>query len=344
MLIFKRQLNYFAIASLFLLFACQSEVDEQVYSTKETITMSSPLTSYLQRIAMVRTVQDNIIDKSSYCTIKLPYKVTVNNVMIWINTAADYQKVLDNVNAYSNDNDIVKITFPVTMIYYNYYEKVISSQSDFESLLSYWAAEPDLLSRINCLTINYPIAINIYNSTNQIASTVQITSDSSFFSFIKNLKESQFIAVSYPISVTDYNNHLVTIANNSQLENAIKNAIDNCKDNINPALDFTNTLTQGSWKISYFFDDFAKTSLYNGYEFVFKKDQTVIASKLGITVPGHWETKINNGVREFKVSFSPDLLHQLDEDWKVFEVNNSQLRLRKEGGSNDNHYLYFEKI
>ena len=343
MLSFKKQLHYLAIASLLFLFSCQSEVEEQVYNTQATMTSSSPLTTYLQRVAMVKTIEDNLIDKSSYCTIKLPYKVTVNNVSISINTTADYQKVLDNINAYSNDNDIVRITFPVTMVYYNYVEKVISSQQEFESLLSYWAAEPDLLSKINCFDINYPITINIYNSANQIASSVQITSDSAFFSFINNLKESQFIALSYPISITDNNNHVMAIANNSQLENAIKYVIDNCKENTNPAIDFVNTLTQGSWRISYFYDNFGKTSLYTGYEFVFKKDQSVTATKLGISVTGHWETKINNGVREFKISFSPDLLHQLDENWKVFEFNNSQLRFRDEGGSNDNHYLYFAR-
>lgn len=343
MLSFKNQLHYLATLSLLFLFSCQSEVEEQVYNTQATMTKSSPLTTYLQRVAMVKTIEDNLIDKSSYCTIKFPYKVTVNNVVISINSSADYQKILDNINAYPNDNDIVKIIFPVTMVYYNYVEKVISSQPEFESLLSYWANEPDLLSKINCLNINYPITINIYNSANQVASSVQIKNDSSFFSFINNLKENQFIAISYPISITDNNNKVTAITNNSQLENAIKYAIDNCKENNNPAIDFITTLTQGVWKVSYFYDDFEKTSLYNGYEFIFKKDQTVIATKSGISVSGQWETKTNNGLREFKVDFSPDLLHQLDEDWKVFEFNNSQLRFRKEGGSNDNHYLYFEK-
>ena len=342
MLSFKKQLHYLAIASLLLLFSCQSEVEEQVYNTQATITKSSPLTTYLQRVAMVKTVEDNLIDKSSYCTIKLPYKVTVNNAIISINTTADYQKVLDNINAFTNDNDIVRITFPVTMIYYNYVEKVINSQPEFESLLSYWANEPDLLSKINCLNINYPISINIYNSANQVASSVQITNDSSFFNFINNLKESQFISLNYPISITD-NNKVTTIVNNSQLENAIKYVIDNCKENFNPALDFTNVLTQGSWRISYFYDDFGKTPLYDGFVFVFKNDQYVTATRLGVSVSGQWETKINNGVREFRIKFAPDLLHQLDEDWKVFEFNKFQLRFRKEGSGSDNHYLYFEK-
>ena len=141
-------------------------LEEQDYNT-QTVTNVSPLTSYLQRVAMVKTVQDNIIDKSSYCTIKLPYTVTVNGVNIAINTTADYQQVLNNINANTTDDDIVTINFPVTMIYYNYTQKLISDQADFDSLIDYWNLYPDLLSKINGLNINYPITINIYNSYNQ---------------------------------------------------------------------------------------------------------------------------------------------------------------------------------
>ena len=118
--------KYLSIVVFLFLLSCQSEIEEQDYNTQETVTNASPLTSYLQRVAMVKTVQDNVIDKSSYCTIKLPYTVTVNNVNIALNTTADYQKVVDNINANTNDNDIVKIDFPVTMVYYNYYRKIYS--------------------------------------------------------------------------------------------------------------------------------------------------------------------------------------------------------------------------
>ena len=178
--------KYVSIAVFFFLLSCQSEIAEQDNYTQGTVTNVSPLTTYLQRVAMVKTVQDNIIDKSTYCTIKLPYTVTVNNVNIALNTVADYQKVVDNINAYTYDNDIVKIDFPVTMVYYNYYEKLIPDEADFNSLIDYWNLYPDLLSKINGLNINYPITINVYNSTNQIASSVSIVSDQAFFYFIKN--------------------------------------------------------------------------------------------------------------------------------------------------------------
>lgn len=332
--------KYLSITVFLLLLSCQSEIEEQDNNTQGTVTNVSPLTTYLQRVAMVKTVQDNIIDKSSYCTIKLPYNVTVNNVNIAVNTVADYQKVTDNINANANDNDIVKIDFPVTMVYYNYYEKLIPDEADFNSLIDYWNLYPDLLSKINGLNINYPITINVYNSTNQIANSVSIVSDQAFFYFIKNLNASEYISLKYPISITDYNYQTKSITNNSDFENAIKYAIDYCPENNIAPLDFIETITKGSWTIPYFFDDSEKTSSYSGYSFVFKSDESVVVSKGAITETGQWESEIQNGVRKLKINFSTELLSKLNTNWELFEFNNSQIRLRNV--STSANYLYFE--
>lgn len=333
--------KYLSIIVLLFLLSCQSEIEEQVYNPQETVTNVSPLTTYLQRVAMVKTVQDNVIDKSSYCTIKLPYTVTVNNVKIAVNTTSDYQKVIDNINANTYDDDIVKIDFPVTMVYYNYFEKYIPDEADFNSLIDYWNMYPDLLAKINGLNINYPITINIYNSANQIASSVSIISDQAFFNFIKNLNDSQYISLKYPISVVDYNNQTKSINNNLDFENAIQYAIDYCPENNIAALDFIATITNGSWNIPYFFNETEKTSSYSGYSFVFKSDYSVVATKGGISETGEWETKVNNGVRELKIDFSSESLGKLNNNWNLFEFNNSQIRLRNVSSSTN--YLYFEK-
>jgi len=332
--------KYLSIVALLFLFSCQSETDEQG-DNNQTVTNASPLTSYLQRVAMVKTVQDNVIDGSSYCTIKLPYTVTVNNASIAVNSTADYQRVLDNINANTYDDDIVKIDFPVTMVYYNYIEKVIPNEADFDSLIDYWNMYPDLLYKINGLNIDYPITINIYNSYNQAASSVSIANDQAFFNFIKNLNSSQYISLSYPISITDYNNQTKSITNNLEFENAIKYVIDNCSDNNTATLDFTEVITKDSWKITYVFQDSEKTSVYSGYAFIFKSDKSVVATKNGISETGQWETKEVYGTREFKISFSSGVLHKLDSKWKLFEFNNSLIRLRDV--SNTTNYLYFEK-
>ncbi|WP_394773865.1 hypothetical protein [Flavobacterium sp.] len=334
--------KYLSIIAFLFLLSCQSEIDEQDSNAQGTVTNVSPLTTYLQRVAMVKTVQDNVIDRSSYCTIKLPYTVTVNNVKIAVNTTADYQKVTDNINANAYDDDVVTIDFPVTMVYYNYIEKNIPNESNFNTLIDYWNLHPDLLSKINGLNINYPITINIYNSANQVGSSVSIISDQAFFNFIKNLSDSQYISLQYPITIVDYNNQTKSIANNSDFENAIKYAIDNAPENNIVALDFVATITNGSWGIPYFFSSSSeKTSSYNGYSFVFKSDKSVIAAKGSTSETGQWETTLQNGVRALQLNFSTELLGKLNNNWTLFEFNNSQIRLRNVSTSSD--YLYFQK-
>ena len=336
-------LRKFLLIAPLLFLSCQNEIDEQDSNNQGTVTKVSPLASYWQRVAMVPTVQDNVIDGSSYCTIKFPYTVTVNNTQIAINSAADYQKVIDNINASNTDDDIVKIDFPVTMVYYNYIEKFIPNQTDFDTLIDYWNLYPDLLSKINGLNIQYPITINIYNSSNQIASSESIAGDQAFFNFIKNLKDSDYISLKYPISVLDYYSQPKSLNNNQDFENAIKYAIDNCPENNIGALDFGATLTSGSWTIPYFFDDSDKTSSYSGYSFVFKNDKTVTATKAGVSETGQWECAVVYGVKELKLNFNSALLSKLNNNsWKLFEFNNSQVRLRNVVGYNTD-YLYFEK-
>jgi hypothetical protein len=227
------------------------------------------------------------------------------------------------------------------MVYYNYIEKAIPNQADFDYLIDYWNLYPDLLSKINGLKINYPITINIYNSANQVASSQSIISDQAFFNFIKNLNESQYISLRYPISIADYNDQAKSITNNLEFENAIKYAIDYCPENNIVTLDFTETITNGSWEIPYFFDDSVKTSNYSGYSFVFKSDQTVVASNGSVTETGQWESTVLYGVRKLKLSFSTELLGKLNFNWELFEFNNSQIRLRDVGTTTN--YLYFQK-
>lgn len=341
----KNFINLFCVSLFLVVFfsACQSESVVEIYSTRETITKTTPLSTYIQRVAMQSTSQDNIIDKTSCFMIKFPYVVTVNYAQIAINSSSDYLLVQANINANAYDKDIVYIQYPVTVIGNDYSEKSISSQSALTNLIAECQSNSDDFGKINCISISYPITINIYNSSNQIASTSTITDSKMLYNFFENLEDDKFIAVSYPITITNSNGQNSSITSNSQFEDFIKNVIDTCPENTSTTLDFMQIITSSPWKISYYFHDTVKTSFYEGYSFFFNSNYTVIATKSGVSYTGIWSTKINNGVREFDIKFDTDLLKELDEGWKVFEFNNSQLRFRDAEDSNDTDYLYFEK-
>ncbi|WP_395050607.1 hypothetical protein [Flavobacterium sp.] len=341
----KKFIYSFCVLVLFvsLFTACQTESTVEIYSTKETIIKTTPLTTYIERVVMQKTSQDNIIDKSNCFMVKLPYIVTVNNVQISVNTVNDYQLVQMNINAYSNDNDIVNIHYPVTVILNDYSEKILENQNAFNNLIIECQANSKDFGKINCITINFPITINVYDSSNQIASTASIINNKLLYSFFENLEDNKFIAISYPITITNSNGQNTVVTTNSQFEDLIKSAVDTCPDNTIPSLDFIQTLVSNSWKISYYFHESEKTSAYDGYTFTFNSNYKVVATKSGISYNGTWSTKVDNGVREFEIKFESDPLGKLNEGWKVFEFNNSQLRFRHTEDINDNDYLYFEK-
>jgi hypothetical protein len=342
----KKILPFFVVLNLVFLVACQNESAEETHSTVATIIKTTPLTTYVERMAMQKTSHDNIIDQSNYCTLKLPYEVEVNWATIAINSPADYQKVIDNINAFSTDNDVIKITFPVTMVLYNYKEKVLSNQAEFENLLAIWYAKPDLLSKINCLNINYPIRINTYNADKQLANSYSFANDKSVFDFINTIDVNQFIGFNYPITVSNPTTYQSTnVFNNKQFEAEINRALSTCVENIpSENLDFFNTITSCSWKICYAYNDSDKTQIYNDLNFTFKTDYTVEATKNGFYKTGTWSTKLNNGTREFRIKFNSDPLKNLDQNWDVFEFNASKLRFTKKEDILETDYLFFDKI
>jgi hypothetical protein len=183
----------------------------------------------------------------------------------------------------------------------------------------------------------------VYNSSNQMASSSVITNNQMLYNFFKNLEDNKFIAISYPVTITNSNGQNSSVTSNSQFEDIIKNAIDSCPDNTSTPLDFMQIITSNTWKISYYFQNSVKTSVYDGYSFVFNSNYKVVATKSGVSYNGSWSTKVDNGVREFEVKLESDLLGKLDEGWKVFEFNNSKLCFSHKDDSYDNDYLYFEK-
>jgi hypothetical protein len=346
-MMFFRKFSGFLLATVLsvVFFSCQSEITDEQYSTKETITKTTPLTTYVERIVMQKTAQDNIIDQTDCFMVKFPYTVTVNAVDITINSAADIALVENNIALSSIDTDVVSIHFPITVIFNDYKEETLDSLSDYTDLLHDCAEKSDYLPQINCLNFNYPILINRYDSNNQIASALTIQDNQALYYFIDNLQDNQFIAVGYPITVTSSNGYPITVTNNSQLEDLIKEALDNCSENTNTTLDFVQVLSSGAWKISYFYDDEERTSVYNGYQFSFKSDYTVVASISGISKTGTWSIKTNNGEREFKMDFDADPLKKLEENWEVFEFSTSELRFRDPSDNSlETDYLYFSKI
>lgn len=333
-----------SLIGLFLM-SCQTEENEVIQDPNQNLSNVSPLTTLMTRVTQNPTSGDNIMDNSSCFSVVLPTTVIVNGQNIVVSTQADYQTVQDAIDAFSNDDDIVNFIYPITIQFQNFSTQVLQDSDDLDDVIDD-CGEDDGFDEIDCISFNFPIVINVYNANNQLANTITINNNTDLYNFLENLEDNEYVAIQYPISLIDSNGVNVTITSNDQLEDVIEDSIDDCDDS--PSGGGSSTLSSiivdGTWYVSYFFDDTDETSDYAGYNFTFNVSGTATAVKNTTTINGSWSNYIDSGDEKLEFSFDGSVLDELEDDWEVTEYSATQIRLKDvSGGGSGTDYLYLTK-
>lgn len=325
--------------------SCQNEETLVIQDTTQNLTAISPLTGLISRVSQNPTSKDNVLDNSSCFNVQLPVTVIVNGTHITVSNQDDYIKVQAALDAFSNDDDIVNFVYPITIQYQNFKTELIINPNQLEDVIDN-CDDDDGFDEIDCLHINYPIKINIYNADNQIANTITIQNNKDLYNFLKDIESNVFISINYPVSITNFKGQNVVITNNSDFENNIETSIKDCNNNSvgGGNLNFTSILKDGTWHVSYFFNKIDETSNYNGYNFTFNSNGTVVVIKEKNTIAGNWSTFINSGQDIFLLKFDDSKLDELEDDWKITEFTTTNVRLKNKNSSDGaTDYLYFTK-
>ena len=251
---------------------------------------------------------------------KLPVTVIVNGQNIIVTTEADYKTVQDAIDAFSNDDDIVNFVYPITIQFQNFQTRVISNPDQLDDVLDD-CEDDDGFDEIDCVQFVFPITINVYDAGSQTPTSLTLTSNSDLFNFLDDLDSNDLIEIKFPVSFVNSSGQTISVTSNSQLENLIEEAIDDCDDDsgsgggggvVDP--EFVPTLTTGTWRVTYFFDDNDQTSYFSGYIFTFSANGTVTAVKAGVTLNGTWSTFIDSGVQKLLLSFDGVSFDEIEED------------------------------
>jgi hypothetical protein len=132
-------------------------------------------------------------------------------------------------------------------------------------------------------------------------------------------------------------------------------AFTSCKKEDNPKSDtvsgVTNLATDGTWKITYFFDSSDETSNFAGYNFTFGNDNVLTASNGTNSYTGTWSVTDSNSDDDnlnelhFNVAFSsPANFEDLTDDWNFVEKTETLMKLSDvSGGNGGTDFLTFEK-
>lgn len=328
----------------FSVLSCQDEGETIVQDTTNNFTKASPISLLISRVSQYETTIDNVLDGTSNCSIKLPAHVTVNNQYVYVISEANFQQVQDIKDESNSDDDKVHFSYPITMVYPNYYEHVVANEAEFEYIMSQYG-DDSAYHEVSCLDFNYPISINTYNTNNQVGNTVTIQTDAQLYNFIHGLTASQIVGFVFPITLTKSGSQQITINNNIQLENAINDAVNSCNAGPVPT-SLSDILTNGSWHISYCFYGNDETGYYSGYNFTFNPNGNVVVVKNSTTIEGDWD--ISGGMyQRLELHFDGSQLHDLETNWDVQEVTPTYIRLRKSSGGGGSgpqqSYLSFTK-
>mgnify|MGYP006165836805 CR=1 FL=1 len=327
-----------AILSFLFLGSCQEEENTIVQDTTQNLNVASPTSKFLARAAQNNTSVDNVMDGTSVFRVKLPVSINLNDVDLTVATEADYDEVADLRNASGSDDDVVTYVYPITVSLRNFEEITVNNLTQLNTIIT----QNEDLSDISCVTILYPITINEYDSANQLADILTMTSDSQLINYLLNLNSGVFYSINYPISVINPNNQTVVINSNIELRDVIESAIGQCGSNSGSTDDFIDVLTSGNWRISYYHEgDDDETIVYNGYVFTFNTNNTITITKNSSTFTGTWLFYEEDGVDIVEIDFEDDPLDDLDDDWELLEFSTTLIQLKEEG---DNEYLSFTKI
>lgn len=322
-------------------FSCQKEESNTIQNLTESFTNGSPLSSLLARVSQNPTFFDNCIDGTSMCSVKLPVTIVVDNHRITIASKTDFNLIPPILSESTHDDDKINFVFPITIIYRNFQQVVVSNSTQLDAIRASYTENQDF-HEIDCIDFNYPLAVKIYNSNTQIASSKIFQNDSQLFNFIDSIQNSDIISIVYPLTMTKNNGQTLTLKTNSELNNALENAINDC----NPTnLELSNVIISGTWHVSYFLDNsIDRTSDYASYNFTFSQNGTATAVKNYTSINGNWNSYLDSGINMMSLSFAGSTLEELENDWTVLEFSPNNIRLKQiDYGGSDIHYLYFTK-
>ena len=339
-----RIFSIFVVSSVLFLYGCQKEIDETIDAPqKEVFTQDSPVTDLVRRTVLKDGSLDNIIDGSSCSSLMLPVTIIVNGQEITLNSSDEFYAVELVLDEFEEDEDHIEILFPVTVILADYSELIINDDDDLEDLIDD-CVEGGEDEDIECIDFKFPLSISVFDSNSETSNVITVNGDHELHEFVDDLDESDFASFVFPITVILSDGTEMSIGDNDELEDMIKNVIGECdEDDDNDHSDdeeeepddsellFTE-LVKGEWIVSYFFNETDKTSDFAGYKFTFNPDGTAIADDGSNQINGTWEGKSEeHNVQELKLDFGEtSLFIQLEDDWDVLEFGEKVIKLMDE--------------
>jgi hypothetical protein len=329
---------FFVIFTLALILtSCRNEELELIQpENEEVLTADSKAANLIARTSMKDGSLDNIIDRASCVEVKLPVTVIANGLEITITNEDGFDTIEEIFEAIEDDEDILEIFFPITVILNDYTEVTINSMEDLRELAAGCGDEGEEDDDIECIDFKYPFRISVFNPNNEVIETVVIESDRQLYRFVERIEDNDVIRINFPLSLVLSDGSELVVNSLSELERAIENAIDDCDEDDDFDFDdddcddcSTDRLKEvltgcEKWEVEKLLrNNVNQVEQYIGYYFSFSADGTVTVLINGDSVAsGTWAS---SGERN-DISFVLDIPNFIDfnDTWILQEVEEEE--------------------
>jgi hypothetical protein len=325
------------LSPVILLTSCRSEETEFIETPpQDVLQKNSVVSNLIQRTVTNDGSNDNILDLANCFNIKLPINVTANSIAVSINNTDDYYAVESIFDESYDDNDIVDITFPITVVNTDFSEVVINNMSELTAKASICNGENVSDSDIECIDFIYPFSASKFNINNELLSSETFTNDHDLYNFIEEITTNDITSINFPIAVLLSDGSSSEINSLSELEITIENQQNACDedddfdyddddcDNCTQEL-LVNFLTGcQNWSVDKTRqDNFNYDSIYDGYDFNFSTDGTVTAFWNSTSTSGTWS--ITGTGNNISVLINIPALQYCNNNWSLQEINTNGL-------------------
>ena len=347
----KKLVNNFKYACLsmaILFFAsCQEEFEEVSSNQEETITVGSSVANLMANTSAQDGSFDNIVDQASCFAIQFPYTVEVANIQITIDALEDLRTIEALFDEFDDDEDLLAIVFPITIVYEDFSELVIENAEQLRQLASECVEGGDD-DDIECIDFVYPITLFTFDINQQQTGDVEINSDKELRRFLNNAQPGEIVSIDFPILMKKFDGTEIEIVNNAQLAMVLNQAKDECdEDDDNDFNDddfdedrFVSYLTECDWKLR----DIRRFGMeqigqYPGFTFDFDEDGTFyVENENDLEVEGQWSFEFteNGPLVQLSLEDYPDF----SATWLVYEIDENKIKFFSD---NENRIIFKRK-
>lgn len=325
----KKSLIFLSLILAVVLTSCRSEDDLSIDPPAEAnIEENSTIALLMKRVATNDGSEDNIVDGASNLTVQLPVEVTVNGLVLNISNEGDYDEILDAIDASDNDDDIVEISYPITVVLSDYSTVEVNSDSELDDLTVTTDNDDD----IECIDFDYPIMASVFNEITETFEIITINNDNQMYDFIEGLNELAAVSIVFPITVILADGSEQLVDSIQELEEAIILAENTCDEDDDNDFDECNTntytptffedsiLTCDTWTIDKLKrNNNSLQDLYEDYTFAFNADGTLLVTENANIFNGTWVA--TGSVGDVDVTINVIGLPDFNDTWNLCLIN-----------------------